>query len=620
MTQRPVTKNGIMKKTLRKWFLSWQTISIYMLVGGAPLFLAVVFSGILGIQRLNEVRDVDRLEVVVETVEQTSNLVLELQKERWLSVQYIEGEGSIGKQELMAQRALVDAGLQDFADAGSMWSDIELSRMLLDLSEEIKLFQELRGGVEQRNVTTEAVIEQYSGINKNLINIADHASGALSSGETSLILESLNNFLRAQEAANDEKAAALRVFSKRAMVGDDLRRLIELRTMVDIGLNHLTLSPFPAFAEHGRSLLASPEYQAVTEIEKQAVHGDFSTSVSDVSAAYDASLAMMEHHIQETWDLLDVVIVESKAEATKNLILVTAISVLLIAFVAHLIYMMARTVQEVLGEVVGSALQMIDGNLDVTFPKVGNNGISTLIKSVEIFRNTIRDTRDADAVRAQQEKQRLDELVARTEQSKARSERISNDLESTAQTVEELANSVSSSLKTTEMANTFANEMQLSANEGNTVVQNAIAAMERIRAASDKITSIIKIIDEIAFQTNLLALNARVEAARAGHVGRGFAVVATEVQQLAARSARAASDVSELIEQSACEVRNGAAIVESSGVTLAEIAYGATEIAGLIDTITEMSRQQSRSLNEVSAATGRLDDEMQALAREFTQA
>jgi methyl-accepting chemotaxis protein len=214
----------------------------------------------------------------------------------------------------------------------------------------------------------------------------------------------------------------------------------------------------------------------------------------------------------------------------------------------------------------------------------------------------------------------LNELVARTEQSKARSERISNDLENTAQTVEELANSVSSSLKTTEMANTFANEMQLNANEGNTVVQNAIAAMERIRAASDKITSIIKIIDEIAFQTNLLALNARVEAARAGHVGRGFAVVATEVQQLAARSARAASDVSELIEQSACEVRNGAAIVETSGVTLAEIAYGATEIAGLIDTITEMSRQQSRSLNEVSAATGRLDDEMQALAREFTQA
>ncbi|MEY2961861.1 MAG: hypothetical protein RLZ60_1691, partial [Pseudomonadota bacterium] len=76
-----MTKNGIMKKTLRKWFLTWQTISIYMLVGGAPLFLAVVFSGILGIQRLNEVRDVGRLEVVVETVEQTSNLVLVLQKE-----------------------------------------------------------------------------------------------------------------------------------------------------------------------------------------------------------------------------------------------------------------------------------------------------------------------------------------------------------------------------------------------------------------------------------------------------------------------------------------------------------------------------------------------------------
>jgi methyl-accepting chemotaxis protein len=381
----------------------------------------------------------------------------------------------------------------------------------------------------------------------------------------------------------------------------------------------MTSSPFPALAMHGSEILMSQEYHNVAEIQTKAIAWDFSTQLEDVTAAYDAGLTLMTHHIHETWDLLGAVVAESKAEATRNLWLVVIISALLIAFVGRLIYMMAWTVQSVLGEVVRGALQMIDGNLDVTFPKVGNNGISTLIKSVAIFRDTIRETRDADAVRAQREKEQLDQLVARTEQSKARSERISTDLENTAQTVEELANSVSSSLKTTEMANTFANEMQMSANEGNTIVQNAIAAMDRIRAASDKITSIIKIIDEIAFQTNLLALNARVEAARAGHVGRGFAVVATEVQQLAARSARAASDVSELIEQSANEVRKGASIVETSGVTLAEIAYGATEIAGLIDTITEMSRQQSRSLNEISAATGRLDDEMQGLAREFTQ-
>ena len=81
-----MTKNGKMKKILRKWFLSWQTLGIYMLVGGAPLFLAVVFACILGVQRLNEVREIGRLEQVVETVEEASNLVLELQRERSLTM------------------------------------------------------------------------------------------------------------------------------------------------------------------------------------------------------------------------------------------------------------------------------------------------------------------------------------------------------------------------------------------------------------------------------------------------------------------------------------------------------------------------------------------------------
>ena len=614
-----MTKNGKMKKILRKWFLSWQTLGIYMLVGGAPLFLAVVFACILGVQRLNEVREIGRLEQVVETVEEASNLVLELQRERSLTIIYLETSGNRGKEEMLSQRSTVDAAVQAFAAVDRNISDRELSSQILQVSRNVQSLSDLRGKIDLRVVNSTMVAEEFGSFNASLIDIADYAARAMTSGETSRILESLNDFLRAQEAASEEKTVAEKIYLQKSFAHDDFQRLIELRTLVHVGLNRMTSSPFPALAMHGSEILMSQEYHNVSEIQTKAIAWDFSTPLEDVTAAYDAGLTLMTHHIHETWDLLGAVVAESKAEATRNLWLVVIISALLIAFVGRLIYMMAWTVQSVLGEVVRGALQMIDGNLDVTFPKVGNNGISTLIKSVAIFRDTIRETRDADAVRAQREKEQLDQLVARTEQSKARSERISNDLENTAQTVEELANSVSSSLKTTEMANTFANEMQLSANEGNTIVQNAIAAMDRIRAASDKITSIIKIIDEIAFQTNLLALNARVEAARAGHVGRGFAVVATEVQQLAARSARAASDVSELIEQSANEVRKGASIVETSGVTLAEIAYGATEIAGLIDTITEMSRQQSRSLNEISAATGRLDDEMQGLAREFTQ-
>lgn len=92
--------------------------------------------------------------------------------------------------------------------------------------------------------------------------------------------------------------------------------------------------------------------------------------------------------------------------------------------------------------------------------------------------------------------------------------------------------------------------------------------MDEINQASNKISDIIGVIDEIAFQMNLLALNAAVEAARAGEQGRGFAVVATEVRNLAGRSATAAKEIKELIEDSVQKVTDGSQLVNQSGETL----------------------------------------------------
>ena len=92
-------------------------------------------------------------------------------------------------------------------------------------------------------------------------------------------------------------------------------------------------------------------------------------------------------------------------------------------------------------------------------------------------------------------------------------------------------------------------------------MRRANEAMERITTSSSKISSIIGLIDDIAFQTNLLALNASVEAARAGEAGKGFAVVAVEVRRLAQSAAKASSEVKGLIEQSGTEVRTGSKLV-----------------------------------------------------------
>jgi methyl-accepting chemotaxis protein len=126
--------------------------------------------------------------------------------------------------------------------------------------------------------------------------------------------------------------------------------------------------------------------------------------------------------------------------------------------------------------------------------------------------------------------------------------------------------------------------------------------MGAINRSSEKVTSIIGVIDEIAFQTNLLALNAGVEAARAGEAGRGFAVVAQEVRELAQRCAKAAREIKDLISNSASQVGAGVRLVEETGEALSSIIEHFTSINGLVQVISTATTTQYKGIDEVNNA------------------
>jgi len=181
-------------------------------------------------------------------------------------------------------------------------------------------------------------------------------------------------------------------------------------------------------------------------------------------------------------------------------------------------------------------------------------------------------------------------------------------IEQTAAAMDQLSGAVIDNAKRAENASATAKTVAGNADSGGVVMREATLAMERISASSSRISSIIGMIDDIAFQTNLLALNASVEAARAGEAGKGFAVVAVEVRRLAQSAAEASAEIKQLIETSSGEVGTGARLVTQASEKLLEIAAGAQESAGMIDAIASANRAQSGSIEEVSVAVRQMEE------------
>jgi methyl-accepting chemotaxis protein len=201
---------------------------------------------------------------------------------------------------------------------------------------------------------------------------------------------------------------------------------------------------------------------------------------------------------------------------------------------------------------------------------------------------------------SQQMRSAADDLARRTEQQAA-------SLEQTSAALSEITQTVKSSTERAEEASHMVDNAKDYAEKSGAVVNDAMAAMNRIEDATDEIGKIINVIDEIAFQTNLLALNAGVEAARAGDAGKGFAVVAQEVRALAGRAAEAARDIKTLVTRSSDEVRSGVDLVTATGEALHRIGEDVLRINEHVKAIVTSAREQSVGLSEINSAVGQMD-------------
>jgi methyl-accepting chemotaxis protein len=193
-------------------------------------------------------------------------------------------------------------------------------------------------------------------------------------------------------------------------------------------------------------------------------------------------------------------------------------------------------------------------------------------------------------------------------------------LEETAASLEEITSNITNNTQTTAQMADYGNKVKTSISLGQELANKTVVSMEEINTQTSAINEAITIIDQIAFQTNILSLNAAVEAATAGEAGRGFAVVAGEVRTLASRSAEAAKQIKDLVENAQRKTYEGKEIASDMIKGYAQLNENITVTLDLIQNVTTASKEQSTGMIQINDAVNNLDQITQQNAQNASSA
>ncbi|NYT81011.1 HAMP domain-containing protein [Alcaligenaceae bacterium] len=281
--------------------------------------------------------------------------------------------------------------------------------------------------------------------------------------------------------------------------------------------------------------------------------------------------------------------------------------VLAVLVVILLYYTLSRAVLRPLEHVSSQFEQIAAGDLTQRIEVVSDNEIGTLHLALKHVQDNLVRIVGTVRLGMNEIQNGSQHIVAGNSDLSSRTEQQAAALQQTAASMEQLASTVKQNADNARQANQLAATASEVAQRGGQAVGEVVTTMEGISSASRKISDIVGVIDSIAFQTNILALNAAVEAARAGEQGKGFAVVASEVRALAQRSAQAAKEIKQLIEDSVRQVSEGSVQVERAGATMQEIVDSVARVTDIMGEISAATTEQSSGIDQINRAVMQMD-------------
>lgn len=589
------------------------------LMVGIPAFFLLVFAGMGVTQRISLSNTMQQLEQGVELSVLMGSLAHELQIERGMSAGFLGSRGVNFATELPQQRQASDLRLEALQQR---LSQLDISRfgteqagLIESASQGLEALNVLRNRITAQTIPGPEAISYYTTTIKHLLAVP--ASLVTLSDERRISRQALaySNLLYGKERAGIERALLTNTFSLGRFTPE-----LQVRYLSNAAEQQSFLQQFSFYASEAQqafftATVRGQEVDEVTRIKAYAVDALQAPSLNVQAPVWFALSTARINLLFKVEERLAADLLESAQQVMQQArqgmwlfgLVAGGVILLTLLLATRLIH---RLLVQLGGEpevATAIARSIAEDRLDHPIPlKKGDE--TSLMAAMQRMQTqlsqrvaAIREAAGAIHVAAKEISAGNTDLSQRTEEQ-------ASSLEETASSMEELSSTVKLNAEHAVEANRMAKNANQKASEGGQKVGQAVATIQELTQSTDKITSIISVMDGIAFQTNILALNAAVEAARAGEHGRGFAVVASEVRMLAQRSAASAREIQQLISSEAAVVKQTSALVTETGQVMQEVVTAIRNVTRIMEDISAASDEQSQGIEQVTQAVNQMDD------------